>query len=171
MTNRGTQQINIEEESHISNSDSPRAISWFYTLPFKSTSFYLIVSIFGALVVWLALNYLHSYVLAVLVIFGLVIIIGKSIVKQELNFFCTDEYVALDAQQIAWSQIKSAVLLPYNEDYLISFHSNIFPYFNMYVPVPKKEIQEIIEFISKFTEIKDFKTQTIIDRLVRFLIF
>ena len=92
-------------------------------------------------------------------------------IKQELNFFCTDEYLALDAQQIEWKQIKSAVILPYNEDYLVAFHSNVFPYLNMYVPVPKDNIQEILEFISKFTEIKDFKTQTLVDRLVRFLIF
>lgn len=172
MTRKKTQQINIEKEQpkEIIKED-PKIVIWSYTLPSRSTSFYLLISLCGILLVWLSLNYIHSYVLAIIVIFGLIIIIGKSMSKQELNFFFTDEYVALDNQQIEWEKIKHAAFLPYNQDYLISLHPQSFPYVNVYIPVPKERIQEISELVSKHTEIKDFKTQTLIDRLVRFLIF
>jgi len=171
MNKKATQKLNISKESKLTTENSPKAIFWNYTIPPKTTNFYLLVSIFGILFVWLGLNYLNSYVLTIIVIFGLILVIGKSLIREELNFFFTDEHLALENQEIDWSNIKYAVFLPYHNDYLIALQPETFPYVRMYVPAPKAQIQEILEFISRHTEIKDFKTESLADRLIRFLIF
>ncbi|HOE15409.1 MAG TPA: hypothetical protein PLH82_01825 [Candidatus Paceibacterota bacterium] len=61
--------------------------------------------------------------------------------------------------------------MPYYEDYLISLQPKSFPFIKMYIPVPKEQISEISDFISARITIKDYTTETIIDRLVRYIIF
>ncbi len=165
------QTLNIESEPTLKVGVPQSSIAWSYTLPFKTTSFYLLVSVFGILFVWLGLNYIHSYILTVVVIFGLIIVIGKTLVKQELNFLLTDECISLESQKIQWSNIKQAIFLPYHKDYLIALQPITFPYTKMYIPAPKEKIEAIMNFLNTHTTIKDFKTESVIDRLIRFLIF
>ena len=150
---------------------SESSIYWNYIIPSKHFSFYLLISLLGMFLFWISLSLLNSYLLALIILVGVIVIIWISSKKQKLSFSFTEEYFSLGSQKIPWKNIQYVVFLPYYEDYLISLQPKNFPFIKMYIPVPKEQISEISDFISARITIKDYTTETIIDRLVRYIIF
>ncbi len=150
---------------------SESSIYWNYIIPSKHFSFYLLISLLGMFLFWISLSLLNSYLLALIILVGVIVIIWISSKKQKLSFSFTEEYFSLGSQKIPWKNIQYVVFLPYYEDYLISLQPKSFPFIKMYIPVPKEQISEISDFISARITIKDYTTETIIDRLVRYIIF
>ena len=162
-------QSTKQKDENIKESSS--YISWAYTIPPKSTDWYLIVALSGIILVWLALNYLHIYLLAVIIIFGLIVVLGKSLRPENQFFILDDEKIHLNNQTMNWDSISSASFLPYNNDYLIAFTTKSFPYTKLYVPVAKADIDKVAQFLEKKCNLSAKVSDNIADKIIRFLMF